>query len=150
MALLESCNSMLLLMKKRSTRKFHWPTPSLTLSILATARIVWRLPDCSRYYDSSSRLSVSWAKCIQHPACYPLGYKRMDISYNSQNNIPPYYPSIPNGIAGGLLVTYYTGTNLIDQKSQKLETPSLNWGLYSPNGFPSISSAMLGEEAWRS
>ena len=56
--------------------------------------------------------------------------------YNSQCNIPPYSLSA-NGTSGGLLATYYADTNFSDAVFQRRETPSLDWGLYPPNGLPS-------------
>lgn len=57
-------------------------------------------------------------------------------TYNGQYNIPPYLLSA-NGTAGGLLATYYADTNFTDARVQRLETPSLDWGLYPPRGLPS-------------
>ena len=66
-------------------------------------------------------------------------------TYNGQYNIPPYHLSAPNGTTGGLLATYYADTNFADQRFQKLETPSLDWGLYPPNGLPSNNFSVTWE-----
>ncbi|KAJ5272333.1 beta-glucosidase [Penicillium angulare] len=67
-------------------------------------------------------------------------------SYNEQYNIPPYLLSA-NGTSGGLLATYYADTNFTDARVQKIETPSLDWGLYPPYGLPSnnFSATWEGE-----
>lgn len=64
--------------------------------------------------------------------------------YNGQYNIPPYHLSA-NGTSGGLLATYYADTNFTDARFQKLETPSLDWGLYPPNGLPSNNFSVTWE-----
>ncbi|KAL9097264.1 MAG: hypothetical protein Q9165_000691 [Trypethelium subeluteriae] len=64
--------------------------------------------------------------------------------YNSQYNIPPYLLS-SNGIAGGLQATYYAGVNFSEAVYQKQETPSLDWGLYPPNGLPSNNFSVVWE-----
>lgn len=64
--------------------------------------------------------------------------------YNSQYNIPPYLLSA-NGTSGGLLATYYADTNFSEVVFQKLETPSLDWGLYPPNGLPSNNFSVVYE-----
>ena len=66
-------------------------------------------------------------------------------TYNGQYNIPPYHLSAPNGATGGLLATYYADTNFADQRFQRLETPSLDWGLYPPNGLPSNNFSVTWE-----
>lgn len=64
--------------------------------------------------------------------------------YNSQYNIPPYLLST-NGTSGGLLATYYADTNFSEAVFQKQETPSLDWGLYPPNGLPSNNFSVVWE-----
>ncbi|KAJ6155905.1 beta-glucosidase [Penicillium chermesinum] len=64
--------------------------------------------------------------------------------YNGQYNIPPYLLS-HNGTSGGLLATYYADTNFTDARYQKLETPSLDWGLYPPQGLPSNNFSVVWE-----
>jgi hypothetical protein len=70
-------------------------------------------------------------------------------TYNGQYNIPPYHLSTPNGTIGGLLATYYASTDFTDQKFQKFETPSLDWGLYPPNGLPSNNFSVIWEGSLR-
>ncbi|KAJ6007301.1 beta-glucosidase [Penicillium herquei] len=65
-------------------------------------------------------------------------------SYNGQYNIPPYLLSV-NGTPGGLRATYYATTNFTDPKMEKIETPSLDWGLYPPNGLPSNNFSAIWE-----
>lgn len=65
-------------------------------------------------------------------------------SYNGQYNIPPYLLSA-NGTSGGLLATYFADTNFTDPVYQKLETPSLDWGLYPPEGLPSNNFSVVWE-----
>ncbi|CAI7588247.1 unnamed protein product [Penicillium pancosmium] len=65
-------------------------------------------------------------------------------TFNGQYNIPPYLLS-SNDTYGGLLATYYADTNFSDAKFQKLETPSLDWGLYPPNGLPSNNFSAIWE-----
>lgn len=64
--------------------------------------------------------------------------------YNSQYNIPPYLLSA-NGTSGGLLATYYADTNFSNAVFRKQETPSLDWGLYPPNGLPSNNFSVTWE-----
>ena len=64
--------------------------------------------------------------------------------YNSQYNIPPYLLST-NNVSGGLLATYYADTNFSKAVFQKQETPSLDWGLYPPNGLPSNNFSVIWE-----
>jgi hypothetical protein len=66
-------------------------------------------------------------------------------TYNGQYNIPPYLLSTPNGTTGGLLATYYANTDFTDSRLQKLETPSLDWGLYPPTGLPSNNFSVTWE-----
>jgi PA14 domain/Glycosyl hydrolase family 3 C-terminal domain len=66
-------------------------------------------------------------------------------TYNGQYNIPPYLLSTPNGTTGGLLATYYADTDFTDRRFQKLETPSLDWGLYPPEGLPSNNFSVTWE-----
>jgi len=65
-------------------------------------------------------------------------------TYNGQYSIPPYLLS-ENGTSGGLMATYYADTNFSDAKYKKLETPSLDWGLYPPNGLPSNNFSVAWE-----
>lgn len=65
-------------------------------------------------------------------------------NYNGQYNIPPYLLSV-NGSTGGLLATYYADTNFTDPRSQRVETPSLDWGLYPPDGLPSNNFSVVWE-----
>ncbi|KAJ5649149.1 beta-glucosidase [Penicillium longicatenatum] len=65
-------------------------------------------------------------------------------SYNGQYNIPPYLLSA-NGTSGGLTATYFADTNFTDARVQKLETPSLDWGLYPPDGLPSNNFSAIWE-----
>lgn len=65
-------------------------------------------------------------------------------TYNGQYNIPPYLLSA-NGTCGGLLATYYADANFSDARYQKLETPSLDWGLYPPDGLPSNNFSVVWE-----
>lgn len=65
-------------------------------------------------------------------------------SYNEQYNIPPYLLSA-NGTKGGLQATYYADTDFTDARFQKMETPSLDWGLYPPNGLPSNNFSVAWE-----
>jgi hypothetical protein len=65
-------------------------------------------------------------------------------TFNGQYNIPPYLLSA-NDTPGGLLATYYADTNFSDAKFQRLETPSLDWGLYPPNGLPSNNFSVTWE-----
>ncbi|OQE23653.1 hypothetical protein PENSTE_c008G07139 [Penicillium steckii] len=65
-------------------------------------------------------------------------------TYNGQYNIPPYLLSA-NGTSGGLLATYYADTDFSDARYEKLETPSLDWGLYPPNGLPSNNFSVAWE-----
>ncbi|KAJ5737858.1 beta-glucosidase [Penicillium malachiteum] len=65
-------------------------------------------------------------------------------NYNGQYNIPPYLLSV-NGTAGGLQATYYATTNFTDPTVQRIETPSLDWGLYPPNGLPSNNFSAIWE-----
>ncbi|KAJ5706573.1 beta-glucosidase [Penicillium malachiteum] len=65
-------------------------------------------------------------------------------SYNGQYNIPPYLLSV-NGTSGGLQATYYATTNFTDPRIEKIETPSLDWGLYPPNGLPSNNFSAIWE-----
>ncbi|KAJ6110911.1 beta-glucosidase [Penicillium sp. IBT 16267x] len=65
-------------------------------------------------------------------------------SYNGQYNIPPYLLSA-NGTSGGLSATYFADTNFIHARVQKLETPSLDWGLYPPDGLPSNNFSVIWE-----
>ena len=64
--------------------------------------------------------------------------------YNSQYNIPPYLLSV-NSTPGGLLATYYADTNFSKAAFRKQETPSLDWGLYPPNGLPSNNFSVVWE-----
>ncbi|KAJ5641997.1 beta-glucosidase [Penicillium lividum] len=64
--------------------------------------------------------------------------------YNGQYNIPPYLLSA-NGTSGGLLATYFADTNFTDARVQRLETPSLDWGLYPPEGLPSNNFSVIWE-----
>ncbi|KAI9659117.1 MAG: hypothetical protein M1821_002077 [Bathelium mastoideum] len=64
--------------------------------------------------------------------------------YNSQYNIPPYLLSV-KGTPGGLLATYYADTDFSEAVFQKQETPSLDWGLYPPNGLPSNNFSVVWE-----
>lgn len=65
-------------------------------------------------------------------------------TFNGQYNIPPYLLS-SDDTYGGLLATYYADTNFSDAKFQQLETPSLDWGLYPPNGLPSNNFSAIWE-----
>ncbi|KAJ5382055.1 beta-glucosidase [Penicillium cataractarum] len=65
-------------------------------------------------------------------------------SYNGQYNVPPYLLSA-NEIAGGLLATYFADTNFTDARVQRVETPSLDWGLYPPEGLPSNNFSVTWE-----
>ncbi|KAJ5919505.1 beta-glucosidase [Penicillium verhagenii] len=65
-------------------------------------------------------------------------------SYNGQYNIPPYLLS-GNGSSNGLMATYFADTNFTDPRVQKLETPSLDWGLYPPEGLPSNNFSVIWE-----
>ncbi|CAI7595353.1 unnamed protein product [Penicillium manginii] len=65
-------------------------------------------------------------------------------TFNGQYNIPPYLLSA-NDTPGGLLATYYADTNFSDAKFQRLETPSLDWGLYPPTGLPSNNFSVTWE-----
>lgn len=65
-------------------------------------------------------------------------------TYNGQYNIPPYLLS-SNGTPGGLLATYYAKPNFTDPRFQSKETPSLDWGLYPPEGLPSNNFSVVWE-----
>ncbi|KAJ5621133.1 beta-glucosidase [Penicillium lagena] len=65
-------------------------------------------------------------------------------TYNAQYNIPPYLLSA-NGTSGGLLATYYASPDFNDARFQKIETPSLDWGLYPPVGLPSNNFSVIWE-----
>lgn len=65
-------------------------------------------------------------------------------TYNGQYNIPPYLLSA-NGTSGGLLATYYANTDFSDPRAQRIETPSLDWGLYPPEGLPSNNFSVIWE-----
>ena len=65
-------------------------------------------------------------------------------TYNGQYNIPPYLLSA-KGTTGGLLATYFADTELKEARIQRLETPSLNWGLYPPAGLPSNNFSAVWE-----
>ncbi|KAI9710588.1 MAG: hypothetical protein M1820_002724 [Bogoriella megaspora] len=64
--------------------------------------------------------------------------------YNAQYNVPPYLLSA-NGTSGGLLASYYADTNFSRAVFRKQETPSLDWGLYPPNGLPSNNFSVVWE-----
>ncbi|KAJ5676261.1 beta-glucosidase [Penicillium macrosclerotiorum] len=64
--------------------------------------------------------------------------------FNGQYNVPPYLLST-NGTNGGLLATYYADTNFSDPRYQKVETPSLDWGLYPPERLPSNNFSVSWE-----
>ena len=64
--------------------------------------------------------------------------------YNAQYAIPPYLLSV-NGTSGGLLATYFANTNFTSPLVQKIETPTLDWGLYPPPGLPSNNFSTIWE-----
>lgn len=65
-------------------------------------------------------------------------------TYNGQYNIPPYLLST-NGTSGGLQATYYAKPDFTEPKFQKIETPTLDWGLYPPSGLPSNNFSVIWE-----
>ncbi|KAI1865549.1 uncharacterized protein JN550_008306 [Neoarthrinium moseri] len=64
--------------------------------------------------------------------------------YNSQYAIPGYLLSA-DGVRGGLRATYFADTNFAQPLAQRMETPSLDWGLYPPNGLPSTNFSVIWE-----
>ncbi|CRG83500.1 beta-glucosidase [Talaromyces islandicus] len=65
-------------------------------------------------------------------------------TYNGQYNIPSYLLSA-NGTSGGLRATYYANPDFTEPKFQKIETPTLDWGLYPPSGLPSNNFSVIWE-----
>ncbi|KAJ7286480.1 glycoside hydrolase family 3 protein [Mycena rebaudengoi] len=64
--------------------------------------------------------------------------------YNGQYNIPGYLLS-SDGVAGGLLGTYYADTEFKNAVFTTQETPNRDWGLYPPVGLPSNNFSVVWE-----
>ncbi|KAI2467783.1 glycoside hydrolase family 3 protein [Annulohypoxylon bovei var. microspora] len=64
--------------------------------------------------------------------------------YNSQYVIPPYLLS-SNGTTGGLAATYFADTNFTQPMVHRIESPSLDWGIYPPDGLPSNNFSAIWE-----
>ncbi|KAK5991890.1 putative beta-glucosidase I-like protein [Cladobotryum mycophilum] len=64
--------------------------------------------------------------------------------YNNQYVIPAYLLSA-NGSSGGLQATYFANTNFTGSKITRVETPSLDWGIYPPPGLTSNNFSAIWE-----
>ncbi|KAF2467159.1 glycoside hydrolase family 3 protein [Lindgomyces ingoldianus] len=62
--------------------------------------------------------------------------------YNAHYPIPPYH-LLSSGMSGGLLATYYADTNFSQPRVQRIETPTMTWGLYPPPGLPSNNFSVI-------
>lgn len=69
--------------------------------------------------------------------------------YTSQNVVPPYYLSTPDGAVGGLRATYFTSTDFRAADSDPvvvpLQVPALDWGIFPPAGLTSTNFSAIWE-----
>ncbi|EPE08508.1 glycoside hydrolase family 3 protein [Ophiostoma piceae UAMH 11346] len=67
--------------------------------------------------------------------------------YTSQNVIPPYVLSTPDGIAGGLRATYYASVDFTAESVElpDPQVPALDWGVFPPPGLPSTNFSVIWE-----
>ncbi|KAF2184756.1 glycoside hydrolase family 3 protein [Zopfia rhizophila CBS 207.26] len=64
--------------------------------------------------------------------------------YNAHYPILGYHLST-NDSSGSLLATYYADTNFTQPLVQRLEVPTMTWGLYPPPGLPSNNFSVIWE-----
>ncbi|KAI0314760.1 glycoside hydrolase family 3 protein [Amylostereum chailletii] len=66
-------------------------------------------------------------------------------TYQGQYPIPRDLLRTPNGTAGGLQATYYATTDFEEPVLERVEVPNQQWGLYAPNGLPSVNFSVVWE-----